>query len=315
MENPFYLRSITNSSQQCTFCSETVQETEQTSAIYLSCNRHFLCSRVCANEFIIICTENNILNWEFTQCFICSIPLSKDFYKSVYEENFEEILNKAYDEIVPNFTCTICHNNYKISDSIILQCNHRYCQNCFKDYLKYKINEGKVSKEDLACPECNLPIPNYYIKKIVDSEVFTKYELFSIERWTPKLQYGEIFFSCNGVNCNYKIVLSKSFEEIECPNCRKICCPKCKEEVHKSLTCEESIKKKKDALDEEILNNALKASGCIRCPWCRNGIVKKEGCNSITCLSSQCKGQKFLCFNCGNGLSYNNQAHNCIRIN
>ncbi|OMJ86000.1 hypothetical protein SteCoe_12568 [Stentor coeruleus] len=315
MESSIDRECMANSSQQCTFCSKVIHETEKTSVIYLSCNNHFICSKVCANEFAIICTENNILNWESTQCFICSIPLSKDFYRSIYGEYFEEIVKKAYDEIVPDFTCAICYKIYKITDSIILQCNHKYCRNCLKIYLEYKINEAKVSKEDLACPECNLFIHISYLKEIVDSEIFIKYEFFSMEKWTPKLQYGEFFYCCNGVDCNYKAILSKRAEEFECPRCRKKCCPKCKEEVHKSLTCEESIKKKKDALDEEIFNNSLKSSGYIRCPWCGNGIEKITGCNFVTCLSSQCRGQKYLCFDCRNGLSQDHQQHNCIRTN
>lgn len=316
MDKPFDLGSIASLSQQCTFCSKIIQENEQSATISLSCKRHFLCSRDCANEFIKTCTENNILNWETTQCFACSIPLSKDFYKTIYGECFEEMLKKAYDENEPKFTCTICHSIYKISDSITLPCDHRYCKNCLKNYLENKINEAKVTKEDLSCPEGNcVAIDTNYIKSIVDAEMFNKYEHFSMERWTPKLKSGEIFYSCNGVNCNFKIVLGKDIEEFECPKCRKICCPKCKEEVHKNLTCEEHKKKKKDALEEEEFNQALKSFGYIRCPWCGTGIEKISGCKYVTCSSSQCRGQKYLCFDCRNGLSLDHQEHNCIRSN
>lgn len=305
---------VSFSQEVCNQCFKVFKKRDIRNPIYLTCNKHVLCSKDCAVEFVKACTENNILNWKYAQCFRCFTPLDRKFFESIYGPAFAEMLKKAEEDKEPKFTCDICLTEWKIKECITLPCDHRFCKVCIKAHLETNINEAKVLDEDLTCPQGDkAPIDINIIKYTVEPEIFQKYERFAMERWTPQLENGEIDFHCKGTDCNFRIILEDNLEEYECPKCKHKSCPKCNEETHKGSSCEAFKKwKEENEQADEKFDALVRDSQWVACPWCKQIIERTTGCQYMACTSIVCRGKKFFCFNCKQGLAFDHQAHQCF---
>eukprot|EP00026_Physarum_polycephalum_P002675 Phypoly_transcript_02683.p1 GENE.Phypoly_transcript_02683~~Phypoly_transcript_02683.p1 ORF type:complete len:581 (+),score=128.95 Phypoly_transcript_02683:252-1745(+) len=96
----------------------------------------------------------------------------------------------------PPVLCKICYDEYDKWDLVhqFGGCEHAYCRDCLRDYLATNINEGAVL--DLTCPfpECKTEFPPNDIKFLCTSEIYAKYERFTLlaalradpnARWCP----------------------------------------------------------------------------------------------------------------------------------
>ena len=69
--------------------------------------------------------------------------------------------------------CDICCESN--SQSLALECGHRYCLDCWKHYLHGKIQLEGESRQ-IQCPgSCNLLVDESTISKIVDQQVLDRY--------------------------------------------------------------------------------------------------------------------------------------------
>jgi hypothetical protein len=48
----------------------------------------------------------------------------------------------------------VCLGQFKISDIITLDCDHRFCKECVKLDLETQIGEGKFAEDEIGCPAC-----------------------------------------------------------------------------------------------------------------------------------------------------------------
>jgi hypothetical protein len=98
--------------------------------------------------------------------------------------------------------------------------------------------------------------------------------------------------------CENQFFVDETQQMVYCA-CGYKFCPKCMEEPHPKMNCEQfriaEIKRKKDqknadAVDEKFFKNYK------RCPWCTALIERISGCDCMTCSIPSCK-QKF-CITC-----------------
>jgi len=73
--------------------------------------------------------------------------------------------------------CTICFNLYSPSEGTELPCGHSFCNNCWREYLTFKImDEGKAKV--ITCPAkgCHMLVDEVTVGKLItDPKVRDKY--------------------------------------------------------------------------------------------------------------------------------------------
>ena len=87
---------------------------------------------------------------------------------------------------IPGFTCEICCEEGDDIDTYALKCGHRYCADCYTQYLKSKIkDEGEAAR--IQCPTSGC-------KRIVDSKTLD----FLVEE---NLKARQVLYECFEVIC------------------------------------------------------------------------------------------------------------------
>ena len=264
----------------------------------VSCG-HTLCSRRCLQEML---TEYFEMLGEagVVLCKVCSQQLSLSEVTSIlgtkrYEKWAASVRPSA------QFTCGICLSAFDVSDSITLDCDHRYCGSCVKSFLELAISESQVSEASLACPDCGHPIAITILQANVAPEVFEKYERFMIRAWKPNS--GEFIFSCPGVNCEFRALVPETEYKVTCEQCGTVCCPQCGEKPHKKLTCKEyAAWKRANNEGARKLAQMAEREGWVQCPKCDALCERAEGCNFMNCASAQCQKKTWFCYICGKQL-------------
>lgn len=301
----------------CIHCQATMQNSSITLLLKLDCGKHAFCNLECAKNFIGLYTEDQILNWTSLKCPICQISFSKKFLENTFgPEAFRQMLEKASVDREVKFTCNICMMEYLTRQAITLNCIHRFCTDCMKNYLETKITEGQVSDEDLLCPQCpaedKVVIDNNIIQYIVSQDNYERYLKFTFNQWKPDLDDDELYFECHGVDCTNRIILPVTDQEYKCAACGFVSCPRCGDVVHKGSSCEafKAWKEENNQADAKF-QELMKNSQWIQCPWCKQVIERTHGCKYMSCFSTECRGKKFFCFDCKQGLVSDHARHNC----
>lgn len=78
-------------------------------------------------------------------------------------------------EVVPGFTCDICCQDEPGLATFALQCDHRYCLDCYRHYLTQKIrDEGEAAR--IRCPgeQCQRTIDTNSINLLLTPEVLSR---------------------------------------------------------------------------------------------------------------------------------------------
>jgi hypothetical protein len=93
--------------------------------------------------------------------------------------------------------CKICGSELEAEKAVALgRCDHVFCEECFKDYLSFRVSERKV--KEMTCPAFNCPVTLYdeELKLYLDPPIYSKYQRFLQEteleknpdlRWCPKV--------------------------------------------------------------------------------------------------------------------------------
>lgn len=161
----------------------------------------------------------NYFNWDKEK-------LMERFYDGNQDELFKEahVVNpfkkvpiaakpKVSRKFLGTEECDICFMTFSPSDMTGLECGHRFCYQCWNEYLTTKIMEEGVG-QTIACAAHNCPI-------LVDDE--TTMRLLREPR--VKLKYQHLitnsFVECNRLlrwcpspDCTYAIKVSKNINEI-----------------------------------------------------------------------------------------------------
>ena len=178
-------------------------------------------------------------------------------------------------------------------------------------YTTSLVEAAQVSEETLKCPNCSQPLTLYEIEDIVGPELYEKYQKFLLRGFKLSSDDSNTFiFNCPATDCEFFCIADNDLEEIECQKCFHLCCPKCKANVHKGISCEEN---KKSFNNENQFEKMMIMEGIIKCPSCGAAVQRIDGCEFMICTSSQCQGRTYFCYDCGIKLAADHAPHPCDR--
>ena len=199
-------------------------------------------------------------------------------YKNKFKNNNFEDYHYKYEE---EKECGVCADTIESKDvyKIKLPCKHFFCVDCWKEYLKEKINNANVYKLSCMQAKCNYILEEKFIKDILDNDtvLLEKYDKFlkrkKLMDSNKKIKFCP-FPDCDGY-------AEKKFRKyVKCNNGHEFCFD-CGAAPHGHKACSKVI----DAGFEEWKSHTL----VKRCPNCKFWTEKNEGCNHMTC--SQCRFQ------------------------
>eukprot|EP01084_Bolivina_argentea_P097605 175455_1 len=127
--------------------------------------------------------------------------------KCLNEHNLHLINKKNDAKLTANsdlmIECNICINDVKISSTFSLDCNHRFCNDCWSDYIVSTINSKSFNSIFITCPghKCNTPIKNIIIKQFTDKSQYNKYENYILQSYITYNSHQYRF--CPSPGCNY----------------------------------------------------------------------------------------------------------------
>ncbi|KAI9676660.1 MAG: hypothetical protein M1829_002977 [Trizodia sp. TS-e1964] len=175
--------------------------------------------------------------------------------------------------------CNSCLEEVKSRKLVSLQCQHKYCKECFGTLVNTALLD-----EDYFPPKCcSSAIPVKTILWNSDSTLRSSFKIKANEFSVPVMDR----LYCAAPSCGKWIPLTKKVKDIvPCPHCQSNICSRCRNLEHTNGDCPE---------DHE-LQAALKESdryGWQRCYRCRSMVELSFGCRHITC---RCNAQ--FCYVC-----------------
>jgi len=193
---------------------------------------------------------------------------------------------RARDEEM--FSCPVCWNDVPLSKTFALGCGHRYCEDCWVQYLKECITApSNLETVRSVCMStgCTCPVPDCVFSMFIHETVLLKkYMIQSLKqfiacdahyKWCP-------FPSCDGVMFCDSL---DSVDPVTCQFCHHSYCYGCSDPDigdHRPCSCEVARKWIAKASDEQEDIAWLKAN-TKQCPKCHAAIEKNGGCMHMTC--------------------------------
>lgn len=217
-------------------------------------------------------------------------------------------------EIVPGFMCDICCEDGDNLQSFALKCQHRFCVDCYRQYLTQKIREeGEAAR--IQCPSdgCKRIIDSRSLDLLVTPDLYSRYrELLDrtyvedkdILKWCPAPD------CVNAVECAIKKKdLDRIVPTVTC-RCGHGFCFGCSLSDHQPAPCELVKKWLKKCADDSETANWISAN-TKECPKCNSTIEKNGGCNHMTCR--KCRYE--FCWMCmGLWSEHGTSWYNCNRF-
>jgi ariadne-1 len=217
-------------------------------------------------------------------------------------------------EVIPGFMCDICCEDEPGLKSFAMKCGHRYCADCYGQYLNQKIKEeGEAAR--IQCPQdgCKRILDAKSLDLLVTSDLQNRYhELLTrtyVEdkeqmKWCPAPDCQ------NAIECGIKKKdLDKVVPTVAC-DCKHRFCFGCALPDHQPAPCELVKKWLKKCADDSETANWISAN-TKECPKCNSTIEKNGGCNHMTCR--KCKHE--FCWMCmGLWSEHGTSWYNCNRF-
>ncbi|KAI9676896.1 MAG: hypothetical protein M1817_006735 [Caeruleum heppii] len=224
-----------------------------------------------------------------------------------YMDRPEEILEAAglgpnasampTTQVIPGFMCDICCEDGPGLETYALACGHRYCVDCYQQYLAQKIRqEGEASR--IQCPKtgCTLKMDSKSVDVLVASDLKQRYQTLLTRTYVDD---KENLKWCPAPNCEYAVDchVKKRQLDVIVPTVHCICghdfCFGCTLNDHQPAPCPLVRMWLKKCEDDSETANWISAN-TKECPICGSTIEKNGGCNHMTCR--KCKHE--FCWMC-----------------
>ena len=316
--------------KKCLHCGKYIPQSDFPRSIGLWCNPidHLMCSSQCLKRHALICTNFTLLDLNYVTCPKCWSSIHTEQINEAFNNKLEQFQSDACDrallsllneegkeQLESKFNCEICMSNFKVSDGITLDCDHRFCVECMKSYTMGQIESAQVSDKNLICPKCRHPMTLYEVEDIVGPEMFEKYQRFLLKgfRISDQEDPNSAIFNCPSPDCDFFCIFEKNLDNIECQKCFGQYCTKCSSPSHENMTCEEYKASNNDPEADKKFKQMLRAEGIINCPSCGAAVQRISGCEFMVCTSSACQGRTYFCYDCGIKLPQDHAPHDCDR--
>ncbi|KAF1356252.1 hypothetical protein BDV97DRAFT_286539 [Delphinella strobiligena] len=240
-----------------------------------------------------------------------------------YMDKQDEVLDKAGLSLeeewkpcihaVDGFMCNICCDDTPGLATFAMKCGHRYCIDCYKQYLAQKIKEeGEAAR--IRCPGdgCNRIVDSKSLEVLVTSDLKDRYQELLTRTYVDD---KDNLKWCPAPNCVYAIEcgikqkdLNRIVPTVNC-DCGNHFCFGCQLLDHQPTPCVLVKKWLKKCEDDSETANWISAN-TKECPRCNSTIEKNGGCNHMTCR--KCKHE--FCWMCmGVWSEHGTSWYNCNR--
>jgi len=217
-------------------------------------------------------------------------------------------------EQIPGFMCDICCEDEAGLETFAMKCGHRYCVDCYRQYLTQKIREeGEAARIQCPTEGCHRIIDARSLDILVTPDLAGRYqELLNrtfVEdkdalKWCPAPDCE------NAIECDVKKKdLDRIVPSVSC-DCGHQFCFGCTLSDHQPAPCELVKRWLKKCADDSETANWISAN-TKECPKCNSTIEKNGGCNHMTCR--KCKYE--FCWMCmGLWSEHGTSWYNCNRF-
>ncbi|KAH0401950.1 hypothetical protein KCU89_g3642, partial [Aureobasidium melanogenum] len=240
-----------------------------------------------------------------------------------YMDKQEEVLEKAglgqdiagppHLEVIDGFMCEICCDDTPGLQTFAMKCNHRFCVDCYRQYLAQKIkDEGEAAR--IRCPgeECNNIVDSKSLELLVTEDLKDRYHELLTRTYVDD---KDNLRWCPAPNCVYAVdcavkqkELNKIVPTVNC-DCGHSFCFGCQLNDHQPTPCVLVKLWLKKCEDDSETANWISAN-TKECPKCNSTIEKNGGCNHMTCR--KCKYE--FCWMCmGLWSEHGTSWYNCNR--
>ncbi|KAL1989872.1 hypothetical protein VTN49DRAFT_7069 [Thermomyces lanuginosus] len=240
-----------------------------------------------------------------------------------YMERAEELLEEAglgqnfegtpKTEVVPGFMCSICCEDGDDLETYAMRCGHRFCVDCFRQYLAHKIREeGEAAR--IQCPQdqCHRIVDSKSLALLVTDDLKDRYHNLLMRTYVDD---KDNLKWCPAPNCEYAIdcavkprELTRIVPTVRC-GCEHRFCFGCALNDHQPAPCKLVKMWLKKCEDDSETANWISAN-TKECPKCQSTIEKNGGCNHMTCR--KCKHE--FCWMCmGLWSEHGTSWYNCSR--
>jgi len=228
---------------------------------------------------------------------------------SPYRKNFP-VVKKSTKSIMGVEECEICLMNMPINMMTGLECDHKFCMQCWTEYLTTKImQEGMGQTISCAAHGCDILVDDATVMRLItDPKVKLKYQHLITNSF---VECNRLLRWCPSPDCNnaIKVQLVEACP-VRCA-CGHTFCYACGENWHDPVKCHLLRKWQKKCDDDSETSNWI-AANTKECPKCNVTIEKDGGCNHMVCKNQNCKAD--FCWVClGPWEPHGSSWYNCNR--
>jgi IBR domain, a half RING-finger domain len=236
---------------------------------------------------------------------------------SVAETGVANVTQASPPPNTPIPLCTICdlneipHNTKRITKD----CKHKCttCDICMQHHITEEVNsKGNTTVIKCLGAGCKAVLDYEDVHRFASKETFAMYDKLVLRRALEKMKD---FRWCGHAGCGCgQIHANPSYPKMTCHACRKITCFRHQCPWHENRTCDQ-YERDSQKSEEVALLQYIQSNKVMRCPKCKHGIEKNQGCDHMTCKKPYGCGAEF-CYRCGadyngeNGIAKKgNRAH------
>lgn len=195
---------------------------------------------------------------------------------------------------VDTFICEVCFENFTVSQVARMpDCEHGFCRDCLRGYVKAKLGEGQYP---IHCPVCSADKartePGTVTQSVIEELGLSQREFDKLQEL--QLSAHSFQLQCPSCHESMHVVRQEYLEQdvLRCPlpRCGHRWCKACKKTITGASNNHACKADKK-------LDRLMRKKGWRYCPGCTSPIQKESGCNHMKCTSPGCNVH--FCYKCG----------------